>query len=202
MPDDPAFAEPEGFSHVPRGHSKLLSLLAVVVAIGVVIGIANFLLVAQPVQQQLQADPRNHGVSLTARYASYVDPRTLVLDLRAVRDAAPADLFRTVLQSAHAFHQRDQRFERVVLARSGKPVFVMEGRVFATLGAEFGADDNPLSLVRTLPSHLLRPSGVAAFGTWEGGLLGVSIKQLEDASEAARQWAGSVELRRDWSGGP
>jgi hypothetical protein len=80
-------------------------------------------------------------------------------------------------------------FEKVVLARAGTPVFLVKGAEFSTIGAEFGAGQNPVYLIRTLPEKLFRPSGEAAFGRWQGGLLGVLGKQMEDANEAARQWA-------------
>jgi hypothetical protein len=202
MPDYPAFAEPEGFTRLPRSHGRLFSMLAALVAMGVAIGIANFLLVAHPVQQQLEADPKIRGLALTARYAVYVDPRALVLDLRAVEDAGPMEMFRAVFQSAAAFHRLGRRFKRVVLARSGKPVFVMEGTVYARIGADFAADPDPAPLIGMMLGTLLRPSGAAAFGSWEGGVLGRFTRQIEDANEAARQWAGSAVLRQDWSGAP
>ena len=42
-----------------------------------------------------------------------------------------------------------------------------------------------LYLIRTLPKKLFNPDGTAAFGRWEGGLLGVLSKQMEDVSAAA-----------------
>ena len=159
-----------------------------VVALLVVWGL-NYLLVGQPVQRQLSADPRNKGYSLNAHYGYYVDPSVLVLDLRAVEGAAPVDLFRGLFQSAQALHESRRRFDKVVLARAGTPVFLMEGKEFSAIGSEFSAGQNPVYLIRTLPGKLFQPSGQAAFGRWEGGLLGVLGKEMEDANEAARQWA-------------
>ena len=49
--------------------------------------------------------------------------------------------------------------------------------------------DNVIAyLIRTLPEKLFNPDGTAAFGRWEGGLLGVLSKQMEDVSAAALRW--------------
>lgn len=149
----------------------------------------NYVLVGGPVARKLGADPRNAGYSLAAHYRYYFEPGTLVLDLRDVTGAAPLDLFRAVFQSAEALHEVGRRFDRVILARRGKPVFLMKGEDFWSIGAEFSAGQNPVYLVRTLPEKLYRPSGEAGFGRWEGGWLGVLEKQLNDANDAARQWS-------------
>jgi hypothetical protein len=158
------------------------------VALLVVWGL-NYLLVGRPVERKLNDDPRNRGYSLSAHFGYYLDPNTLVLDLRRLESPAPVDLFRALFQSAEALHELGWTFERVVLARAGTPVFFMKGAEFSTVGAEFGRGQNPVYLIRTLPEKLFRPSGEAAFGRWEGGLLGVLGKQMKDANEAAQQWA-------------
>jgi hypothetical protein len=100
-------------------------------------------------------------------------------------------LFRGVFQSAQALYDAKRSFDRVILARDGTPVFVMKGEEFLQIGMEYGAGQNPVYLIRTLPEKLYRPSGKPAFGRWEGGLLGVLGKQMEDATNAAKQWAGA-----------
>jgi len=143
--------------------------------------------VANPVASRLASDSRNAAFSLDAHYGD--DAKTLVLDLRDVRSASPADLWRGVFQSAAALHDAGLAFDRVVLARSGSPVFVLSGDDFSTLGAEFGGGQNPVYLLRTLPEKLSRPDGQPAFGTWTGGLIGVTTRQMEDVSTAAKEWA-------------
>ena len=143
--------------------------------------------VAGPVAAKLASDSRNAVFSLDAHYGA--DAKTLVLDLRQVSSASPADLWRGVLQSAQALHEAGLTFKRVVLARSSSPVFVMSGSDFATLGAEFAGGQNPVYLLRTLPEKLTRPDGQPAFGTWTGGLIGVTTKQMQDVTAAAKEWA-------------
>lgn len=148
----------------------------------------NYLLVGRPVSAKLAADSRNSGYSLGAHFSYYVDFSTLVLDLRKAGEVAPVDLYRGLFQSAEALNDAGRKFNRVVLARKGKPVFIMPGTDFDTLGAEFAAGQNPIYLMRTLPEKLHLPNGEAAFGHREGGLLGVLGGQLEDMSTLAQQW--------------
>jgi hypothetical protein len=154
-----------------------------------VIASLNYLLVGRPVGKKLGEDPRNSGFVLRAHYGYYIAPSTLTLDLRKIESASPADLFRGLFQAAEALHESGRAFRKVVLARNRSPVFLMEGDDFSTLGDEFASGQNPVYLIRTLPEKLLRPNGTPAFGRWEGGWLGVLGEQMEDANEAAQQWA-------------
>jgi len=104
--------------------------------------------------------------------------------------------FRGLFQSAKALHLSGRRFDRVVLARSGKPVFAMTGDSFVSLGEELEAGQNPIFLIRTLPEKLHDPDGNPAFGRWEGGWLGVMGKQMEDVNQAARQWIGGDDVTK------
>jgi hypothetical protein len=149
----------------------------------------NFAMVAHPVAAALDGDPRNAGFTLRAHYGYYVQPGTLVLDLTRVETAAPIDLLRAAFAAADTLYARDRSFERVILARSGTPVFLMKGEDFKTLGANMRVRENPAFLVRTFPQQLYRPSGEAAYGTWEGGLLGVLSRQMQDVNDAANMWA-------------
>jgi hypothetical protein len=164
-------------------------LIALLLGAGIVIWSLNYLLVQRAVSEVISADPRNAGYSFSAHYNFYVDPSTLVLDLRDVSAAAPLDLFRGLFQSAAVLAKAGRRFDRVVLARAGTPVFMMAGDEFRQLGVEFEGGQNPIFLIRTLPEKLYKPTGEAAFGHWSGGMLGVLTRQMEDATEAGRQWA-------------
>ena len=176
---------------VPPARSRKRPLYACGIPGGVILlGWAlNYFLVGQPVASTLAEDPRNSAYSLSAHYRYYIDPTTLVLDLRVVRSPAPTDLFRAVFQSAKALNAAGRRFEQVILARSRTPVFAMGGGDFSNLGEEFGTGQNPVYLIRTLPEKHYKTNGEAAFGRGEGGLIGVLSKQMEEANEAARQWS-------------
>jgi hypothetical protein len=153
----------------------------------------NYTLVDRGVSQALNADARNAGYSLSAHYRFYIDPSTLVLDLHDVSAAAPLDLFRGLFQSASALASSGRSFDHVILARGGTPVFLMTGDDFRELGVEYSGGQNPVYLIRTLPEKLYKPSGEAAFGHWEGGMLGVLGKQMQEATEAGRSWAGGSQ---------
>jgi hypothetical protein len=168
-----------------RWRGPVVAVLAIVAFVFA----GNYLMVGRPVATALSADSRNAGFTLRARYAYFLDPRTLVLNLSAADAAAPIDLYRGVFQSAQALSKSGREFDKVILARNGTPRFQLEGSTFLELGREFGAGQNPVYLIRTFPEKLHKPDGTPAFGTWTGGLLGVLGRQMEDVNEAARQWA-------------
>ena len=172
------------------GRTSVRTLGGVVLIVLLVWGM-NYVLVGRLIDDALGTDHRNDTYTLAGHYRYFVDPSTLVLDLRRIDGAAPLDLFRGLFQSAKAMHDAERTFTRVELARSGSPVFWMEGSAFGEMGTQFAMGENPVYLVRTLPEKLYRPSGEAAFGTWTGGLLGVALRQMQDAKDAASEWAGN-----------
>jgi hypothetical protein len=141
-----------------------------------------------PIREALAKDWRNTGVELSARYGGYWDSSVLVLDVTRADAVAPVDMFRVLFQAAEAMHTKNASFEKVQLARSGEPVFVLDGGDFATLGRQFASSENPIFMIRTLPAKLKRPSGGAAFSEWTGGWLGVMKREMEDANTAAKEW--------------
>jgi hypothetical protein len=145
--------------------------------------------VHEPISHTLAQDSRNAGFEISASYAGLFDTSTLVLDLRRVDSASPADLMRGVFSAAAAMHKENERFDSVVLARLGDPVFIMSGSDFASLGEQFAGGQNPVFLIRTFPEKLKLPHGTPAFSGWTGGVLAVVAKQMQDANDAARQWA-------------
>lgn len=165
----------------------------VVVAAGAVIVAAalvarDYFAVARPVSQTMEAGSRNSGIELTGHFKYRLVSSTLVLDLHGSVSASAAALFRTLFQAADALHREERAFDEVLIARNGVTVFVIGGRDFDEIGRASGAGENPLYLLRTLPEKLRRPDGSRAFGEWEGGILGVTARQLEDVTKAASTW--------------
>ena len=150
---------------------------------------ANFIFVGNPVRSALATDPRNKRYKLVAHYHYYVDPTTLVLDVRSVDDAAPIDLFRGFFQSAQAMHEAGRSFSKIIVSRSRSAVFYMDGADFEQIGAGYGGGENIVYLIRTLPEKLHDPDGTPAYGTWTGGIIGVSLRQMQDVTDAGRRWA-------------
>lgn len=190
-PDAPPVASslPESPSPPPvrrrgpwRGLGGLLAMLLAVV-------LANWALVHRHVHRALAAGERNSGYTIAAYYRYGILPGTVVLDLRDYSEVSPMDLMRGLLQAAEALEAAGTSADRVLLARAGTPVFQLTGDDFREIGREYGAGQNPVYLVRTFPEKLYRADdGRSAYGTWEGGLLGVSLRQMEDVSAFARAW--------------
>jgi hypothetical protein len=162
-----------------------------VVAVATIVGalwLREYLAVGRPVAQAIEADSRNSGIELIAHFKYRVVASILVMDLRGVVTASPADLFRTLFQAADALHARQRAFDKVEIARNGHAVFVINDSEFDEIGGSFGAGENPLYLLRTFPQKLRRPDGSQPFSEWEGGILGVAMRQLEDVTKAASAW--------------
>lgn len=162
-------------------------LAAILVTAALLFG-ANYVLVRRPVTAALKQDPRNAPFTLQAHYQYFLNPKSLTLNLSRADAVSPADLYRGLFQAAKALHDVGREFDKVILARSSVPVFLLDGDDFDGLGFSYGANENPVYLIRTLPEKLLRPDAAHAYSTWEGGWLGVLSKQMDDANAAAGRW--------------
>ena len=160
--------------------------LSVCIALILTVFLTNYISLQKPLSDVIDSDPRNDGIELSAHYAYYVAPSTLVINVKSASgDKSAADMFRVLLQYAEKLSERD--FDRIELSSRGKVKFVLEGDYFKTLGKEYGAQ-NPVYTMRTFPENLYRPDGQRAFGSWTGGLLGVVGKQMEDFKEFHKHW--------------
>jgi hypothetical protein len=165
---------------------SMIRSVAGLVLIAVVLWTANALLVRGPVRQALAADPSLAGLQLDARFQWYVDFSTLVLDLKAADPAAPEPAFRGLLIAADAMRREERPFRRVVLARDGRPVFVLSGDDFALLGSQFASAPSPWGVLRAIPPKLRGTAGSGSFGVF-----GVSLAEPlgeRDVAAAARRW--------------
>jgi hypothetical protein len=189
----PALASTHG-----RAARNIGTVLVIKLCMVAIVWSANAVLVNRPVAEALAADSRNRTYDITAHYGRYLNPNSLVLDLRSVADASPADLMRGLFTSAEALHQKGRSFRTIALARSGSPVFLMDGTAFDDIGSDYARGENPLYLIRTLPPKLARPDGTRAFGEWEGGALGVMAHEMEDASQAMSAWADGRQMPRQY----
>lgn len=150
------------------------------------LGIWNYVALQRDAWAVLKGDPRNAGIELFAHYQWFVNPSTVVFDLRHVPgDKSALDVSRTLLQFAE--RKKGDRVELVILAYKGQPRFLLKGEYFNTLGVEYEVQ-NPVYTLRTLPENVYNLDGSAAFGTWTGGMLGVLGKQMEDLTEFHARW--------------
>ncbi len=146
----------------------------------------NYLSVHRHLATVLDTDPRNKGISAFAHYDLFLQPNTLVFDLRSVSNTnSQADVFRVLLQFAAT--QKDKEYSTIELRYRGRTKFLLKGYYFRRLGLEYNTQ-NPVYTMRTLPENVYRPDGTTRFGTWTGGLIGVLGKQMEDFSEFHKQW--------------
>jgi hypothetical protein len=170
--------------------------VALVIGVAAITAFANFVLAWGPVAKALEEDSRNSGYVLRAHFGAYLNPSTLVLDLREVKLAAPVDLLRGVFEAAGTMHAAGRRFDRVVLERRGTPVFLIKGEDFDEIGRQRTGGENPVYMIRKFPSKLYRPDGTAAYGEWSGGIFGVLSHEMEDVNHAVAEWAGNTTTSR------
>ena len=95
------------------------------------------------------------------------------------------DVFRRLLKAAEALKDRD--YARVYLSSHGKEKFYLEGAYFKQIGEERNFQ-NPVYTIRTFPENVYRLDGTRAFGSWEGGFIGVMGQQMNDANDLQKEW--------------
>jgi hypothetical protein len=146
----------------------------------------NYLALERPLQRALGSDPRNRVVNAKPHFGHWVNRSTLVFDLASVSDkASPLDVFRAFLVYAQVL--KDRRFRTVILSSRGKSKFTLDGGYFQWLGEEYGTQ-NPIYTIRTFPIHLSAIDGTKPFSEYEGGLLGVLQKEMEQFNEFSERW--------------
>jgi hypothetical protein len=166
-------------------NKKSKVLAAVFIAIGIVAA-TNYFQLQRPLSLALSEDSRNDGIDVSVHYEYYINPSTLIFNLKSVsQERSPADVTRVLLKFSES--QRSKEFAKVKLSHAGNEKFLMTGEYFKRLGQEF-AEQNPVYTIRTMPENIYKTDGTSAFGTWTGGILGVIGKQMEDFNEFHRQW--------------
>ena len=139
-----------------------------------------------PANSVLNEDSRNAGVDTWIHYEYFINPGTLVIDLRDVDlDKSTTDVFRVLFKIAEKFEGRN--FNKVYLSSKGTKKFYIQGAYFEELGTSYSYQ-NPIYLLRTFPENTFLLDGTKAYSTWTGGALGVMNKQMEDLNELAQDW--------------
>lgn len=146
----------------------------------------NYFSLQRHISTVIAEDYRNEGISVFLHYEYFVNPKVLVFDLRGVPgDKSPMDVSRVLIQLAQSL--KENHYDRVLLAFKGKPRFMLLGSFFQTTGNEYGIQ-NPIYTLRNLPQNVYALDGANAFATWQGGLLGVVGKQMNDLNSFHEQW--------------
>ena len=139
-----------------------------------------------PMKEVIKGDYRNSGIEVSLHYASSFDTSILVYDLRNVSGGnSMADVFRVFLQ--YAEKMQFTRFSQVRLCFKGVEKFRIDGGYFETLGRDY-ATENVVYTIRTFPEHLRTPDGSRAYSEWEGGILGVTERQMKDFDDFHHKW--------------
>jgi len=157
-----------------RKRSSLLrTVLGLVLVVGLVYG-ANNMLLDRPVRAALASEARTAPMVVLAHFDHWVILPTLVLDLKRPGVADTSDLLRGLLAVGRDLNNLTL-VDKVVLARDGKPVFVLSGDAFRKLGHDFWVARNQVVVLRALTDALQLPGG--------------GKPPLEDFGDAARRWA-------------
>ena len=136
--------------------------------------------------QSVIGRPGNDIVEAKSHYEGWLNPSVLIYDLRDVSgNATRLDVFRVFLQFAEI--QKSKKYERVVLCRNGEPRFIIDGAYFQEIGQEYEMQ-NPMYTIRTFPTHLLTVDGRHPYSEYEGGILGVLSKEMEQFSDFCDEW--------------
>jgi hypothetical protein len=177
-----------------RDTRKPLGALTVLLLLGasfVGVWLYNSIVANKPLQRILANDPRNAVVKEHAKFEGLLNVHVLVFDVDEVSgNATRMDVLRTFLQYAEAM--KDQRFQKVVLACRGNKRFEMDGLYFQQLGKEFVVQ-NPFYTIRTLPINVTAMDGSHPYSEYEGGVLGVLSKEMEQFADFSDRWY-SIDL--------
>ncbi|GAB6262622.1 hypothetical protein [Photobacterium sp. R1] len=161
-------------------------ILAICFTLILSIGFANYFILQSKVVNKINSDNRNDGIEVYVHYEWFVNPSSIVFDIREVPlEKSAMDVSRVLLQSSEAL--KNNSFQRVILSHNGRKKFMLEGDFFRSTGQEYGTQ-NPMYTLRTLAQNVYNLDGTKAFPTWTGGMLGVLGKQMEDFAEFNKQW--------------
>jgi hypothetical protein len=161
-------------------------LLGIIALFIVFIFLWNLVVLQIPINNRIKSDTRNEGISIKVHYKYYINPKTLVFNIKEISGSnSAADVFRTFLISSAEL--KDKKFDKVELAYKGNIKFYITGEYFNTIGSEYG-DQNVVYTIRTFPENVYLPSGNLAYSTWSGGLLGVLSKQMDDFNDLCKNW--------------
>ncbi len=130
-----------------------------VLLLGALVWGFNHFLFSNPAVAALAAEARTSGMAISSHLRWYVDPATLVLDLKRADVPESADLFRGLLRAVKAVDDATWMPGGVVLLRDGKPVYTISGADLSKLAYQFGVSRNPNAVLVALVQALRLPDG-------------------------------------------
>jgi hypothetical protein len=166
--------------------NKLLIAFSIILIILISIFAVNYLLLQQKMNDVLAQDARNDGIKVSVRFAGFVNYKELNYNITDISDnSSSLDVTRVLLQFAEKV--QDRNFNKVYLAADGKTKFYLKGDYFKTIGEEYEFQ-NPIYTLRTMPENVYNLDGSNAFDKWEGGIFGVTNRQMSDLNDFCQQW--------------
>jgi hypothetical protein len=167
-------------------------LLLTLFAILLLIAAFNLGTVGYPIRSAVRSDDRNKPVSISAHYAYYLLPNTLVLRMSATGEAAAVDIWRSMFLAAESMYNNGKHFSDVELSRGLTTEYILSGNDFFEIGREYKESENPIYMLRTLPEKLKGRDGSDAFGPSSGSLFGMA-DDLGNSTKAAMTWARGAQ---------
>lgn len=165
---------------------KILKLTICLLIIASSIIAINYISLQRHMVAILGKDARNHGVKVWVHYKWFLNPAELKYDLRGISgENSPLDVNRVMLQFSEKI--KDKQFSKVYLSYKGEDRFYFKGDYFQNLGKEYEFQ-NPIYTLRTMPENIYTLDGEPQYGSWTGGWLGVTGKQMEDMNTFAKDW--------------
>lgn len=125
------------------------------------------------------------GITMVAYRRWLVDPTTAVIDVHVDPDKSMADMDRNLFSAAEALKWR--HFTNVELAYHGRGRFLLDGDKFQEIGEQW-QNQSIMYLISAVPQAARHMDGAPAFGTWEGGVLGVMTKEIQDHNQLHWSW--------------
>jgi len=158
-------------------------------AITIGTGSVNYVLVGRPLAAHSTHTADNSGTegAVTAHLRWFVDPTTLVLDVRDSYDAVDsAKVLAGFARVAAALSVESHTYSRVILARHGKTIFYMPGSALRGIGDLLAKGDS--DGVLALPVALARPDGWRVFGDGLASTVDAMTYERQDAATAGAMW--------------
>lgn len=122
---------------VPAFRKAKLVFIGTPVLATIVGYLANFLVLQQPMNEILKANPAFHGMSVSAHYDYWIIPGVVVYDLRRIGPEASQLQVHTAFLE-YARRQKDREFDKVLLQFQGRTRYSLDGATFQKAGMEYG----------------------------------------------------------------
>jgi len=123
-----------------------------------------------------------YSITVSPTYAGRRRPPVTITAVSSITETTTSTLVSTI---------RETVVQTFLTTLTGMK-YILPGEDFYSVGLMHSYGENPIYIIRTFPEKLLLPNGRHAFPKWEGGILAVAARQLEDFNTFMKTW---LELR-------